>query len=79
MSNRKDRNRKIVSIYLMNIVIVFAGIKGAIKRGLNTDNYLIFGLLLTITIVATILLHRQIQELRRQNREEEDIRKQLND
>lgn len=78
MNVRKERNRRIIAICLSFVVITYAGINGAIKRGLDHDNYLVFGVLILVPVVAGILLYKEIVKLRMANREDEEIRKQLN-
>ena len=78
MSNKSDRNRQIVALSIVFLIILCTSIIGAMKRGLNTNNYAIFFVLLVLPIIAGILLWKRISKLRRENHEEDEIKKQLN-
>jgi len=78
MNISKERNRRIVAICLCFVIITYAAISAAIKRGLNHDNYLVFTILILIPVFVAYILYKQILKLRIENKQDEDIRKQLN-
>ena len=76
--NKKVRNRKILSIFLAYIFLLYMAISASIKRGIKTENYISLALIIIAVIIVTVILYRRIASIQLEYQEAEEIRKQLN-
>ena len=76
--NKKVRNRKILSIFLAYIFLLYMAISASIKRGIKTENYISLALIIIAVIIVTVILYRRITSIQLEYQEAEEIRKQLN-